>query len=104
MTDTVWTKEKIIDLLKNNKAAVARALVRINANQTSDEQTSESTKYHNKKGFRPCHARMGTSMAQQYARTGYLSDKQINYWRVTDKKGNMRIGIYANQLLKEISK
>jgi hypothetical protein len=32
-----------------------------------------------------------------------LSPKQVAYWRVRDKSGNMRIGIYAGQLLKEIS-
>lgn len=102
MTDKIWTKEQIVQLLATNDKAVARALVRINQNQTADEQKQETVKYQNGKGFRPCHARLGTSMAKFFQSRGYLTQKQINYWRKTDRKGNMRIGIYANQLLKEI--
>lgn len=94
-----WTKEKIIELLRTNDRAVARALVRINENQTYDEQRDSTTKYDNSMGFRPCHAAKGTSMARFYLRTGKLSEKQVNWWRVKGKDGNMRIGIYANQLL-----
>lgn len=103
MTKT-WTKKDILDLLYSNDKAIGRALLRLNANQTNDEQVIRSTKYQNGKGFRPCHARMGTEMAGFFQRTGYLTTKQANYWRVRDKKGNMRIGIYANQLLEEIGK
>lgn len=99
MTD--WTKDKIVALLETNDKAVARALVRLSELQTFDEVQHEDTKYRNGKGFRPAHARMGTSMAKFYSRNGYLSPKQVNYWRSKDKKGNMRIGIYANQLLRE---
>lgn len=102
MTD--WNKDRIVDLLARNDKAVARAIVRINENQTADEQDQQIVKYQNGKGFRPAHARMGTSMARFFNQKGYLSPKQIAYWRVTDKKGNMRIGIYANQLLKDFVK
>lgn len=95
-----WTKEKIVALLENNDLAVGRALERLYENQTFDEQTHEDVKYRNNKGFRPCHARMGTSMAVHFKRKGYLTPKQVSYWRVRDKTGSMRIGIYAGQLLK----
>jgi hypothetical protein len=97
-----WTKDKIVDLLAKNDKAVGRALVRLLQNQTADEQAAETAKYLNGKGFRPCHARMGTSMAKFYQSKGYLTKKQAAYWRVRDKKGNMRIGIYAGQLMNEI--
>ena len=97
------TKFEIINLLKTRDAAVARALVVLNDRQTADEQAQEGTKYDNGRGFRPCHARMGTSMAKFYARNGYLSPKQINYWRTLQKDGKMRIEIYAGQLL-EVAK
>lgn len=93
------TRQGIVELLKTNDRAVARALVALNLRQTQDEQASESTRYHNGQGFRPCHARMGTSMAQFYQRRGYLTDKQISYWRRPMKGGKMKIEIYANQLL-----
>jgi hypothetical protein len=47
---------------------------------------------------------MGTSMAKFYQKSGFLTQKQINYWRVKDKTGKSRIGIYAGQLLREFVK
>ena len=97
------TKANIIDLLRTNDKAVARALVVLYNNQTFDEKQNQDVKHHNNKGFRPCHGRMGTSMAEQYLRTGRLSPAQIRYWRVTGKEG-MRIGIYTRQLIEAAQK
>lgn len=93
------SKQGIVELLKTNDKAVARALVALNLRQTADEQATENTRYHNGRGFRPCHARMGTSMAKFFERRGYLTDKQIAYWRRPMKGGKMKIEIYAGQLL-----
>lgn len=93
------TKEYIVNLLKTNDRAVARALVVLNERQTTDEQSAESTRHLNAQGFRPCHARMGTSMAKFFIRNGYLTGKQVAYWRQPMKDGRMRIQIYAGQLL-----
>ena len=101
---TEWTKDQIATLLETNDKAVGRALLRLAELQTADEIDSEDTKYKNGRGFRPCHARMGTSMAKFYQKAGYLSPKQINYWRAKDKSGKSRIGIYAGQLLREFVK
>jgi hypothetical protein len=92
-------KQTIIELLRTRDLAVARALLVLNDRQTIDEQASENTKYANGRGFRPCHARMGTSMATFFKRNGYLSPKQIAYWRKPMKGGKMRLEIYAGQLL-----
>jgi hypothetical protein len=88
----------IVNLLRTNDKAVARALLVLKARQTSDEQASETTRHLNGRGFRPCHAKMGVSMAKFYERNGYLSPKQIAYWRKEGKEG-MRISIYWRQLL-----
>ena len=93
------TKQQIVEMLKTRDVAIAKALVALNTRQTADEQTAETTRYNNGRGFRPCHARMGTSMAQFYLARGYLSPKQIAYWRQVQKDGKMRIEIYATQLL-----
>lgn len=93
------TKSEVINLLRTNDKAIARALMVLADRQTADEQVSESTKYHNNRGFRPCHARMGTSMAKFYKVRGYLSQKQVAYWRAPMKTGQMRIEIYAGQLV-----
>lgn len=98
---TALTKDSIINLLATNDKAIARALIVLKNRQNVDERIAKSTKYHNNRGFRPCHARMGTSMAEFYERYNYLSPKQIAYWRVTDRNGNMRLAIYWRQLLEE---
>ena len=95
------SKTQIIDLLRTNDKAVCRALVVLNARQTRDEQIAEHTKHLNGRGFRPAHAKMGTSMADFFTRKGYLSPKQIAYWRRPMKTGQMRIEIYWKQLLEE---
>lgn len=100
---TEWNKEKIVSLLERNDVAIGRALLKLTENQTEDEKSGKYVKYRNNKGFRPCHARMGTSMAEYFSKYGRLTPKQAAYWRARDKNGNMRIGIYANQLLKEIT-
>lgn len=93
------TKADIISLLKTNNKAVARALVVLTARQTATEQNAEQTINRNGEGFRPCHARMGTSMAKFFEKRGYLTPKQVEYWRKPMKTGQMRIEIYAGQLL-----
>ena len=93
------TKAEIVALLKTNDKAVARALVVLNERQTQDEQAEEHTRYLNGRGFRPCHARMGTSMAKWYLSKGFLSPKQVAYWRKPMKDGKAKIEIYAGQLL-----
>jgi hypothetical protein len=95
----VVTRERIVELLKTNDLAVARALLALNERQTATEQNTEHTINRNGRGFRPCHARMGTSMTKYYSLYGYLSPKQISYWRAYQRDGKMRIEIYAGQLL-----
>jgi hypothetical protein len=92
-------KQHIVNLLQHNDKAIARALVVLNQRQTLDEQTDEHTKHNNGVGFTPADARMGTSMAQFYLRRGYLTEKQIAWWKRPNKNGVMRICKYAGQLL-----
>ncbi len=100
-------------LASGNKHVIGRALVALNERQTEVEQRRKISLNRNGRGFRPCHAYMGTSMATFYENRGHLTDKQIAYWtKSTQKvKGNdrdhmgrrlkvSRISIYAGQLLK----
>lgn len=96
-------KQSIINLLKTNDKAIARALVALKARQTLDEQNTEATRYDNGVGFTGADARMGTSMARFYETRGYLTDKQLAYWKKPNVKGTWRICKYAGQLL-EIAK
>lgn len=100
----MFSKEQIVSLLETNDKAVARALVVLYQRQMDDEQTQQETKHQNGRGFRPCHAFVGSSMAQFYQRNGYLSVKQVAYWRVKMADGNMRIAIYHRQLIEEAEK
>ena len=101
MAATQLTREGITELLRTNDKAVARALVVLHKRQTVDEQISEDTRHRNGRGFRPSHARMGSSMAKFYTVRGFLTPKQTAYWRRTDRTGTMRIALYWAQLVEE---
>lgn len=98
----MYSKEHIVNLLKINDNAVGRALIAINKRQTCDEQATENTKHNNGVGFTPADARMGTSMAMFFERNGFLSTKQLAYWRRPNRKGTPRICKYAGQLLQVV--
>lgn len=102
MSAKTWDRDSIIALLASNDQAVGRALIRLADRQTADERVEENTKHRNGRGFKPCHARMGTSMAEAFAKYGRLTPKQVAYWRVKDANGSMRIGCYTRQLLEEV--
>ena len=93
------TKENIIDLLAKNDRAVGRALVVLTERQTFDEREAKDTKYQNGVGFTPGDAKMGVSMGQQFAKRGFLTEKQVAYWRKPNSKGVMRIAKYWKQIL-----
>ena len=92
-------KQSILKLLETNDKAVARALVVLFERQTADEQASDSTNTHNNKGFGHAHAFIGCKMAKFYLERGYLTEKQIAYWRASTPQRGMRIGMYWKQLL-----
>lgn len=101
----VVDKEYIQNLLMREDSvgmhAVGRALMAVNKRQTWEEQRDEQTKLHNLKGFTPGDAKRGTSMANFYKRRGYLSEKQVKYWRKENVRGVPRISKYWRQLLEE---
>lgn len=94
------TVESITEMLRTRDEAVIRAIVVLNDRQTSDEQATRDTRHNNGRGVRPCHAFMITAHATWYKEKGFLTSKQINYWRKPlGKKGAFKIGVYAGQLL-----
>lgn len=94
------TKQEIVQLLMTRDAALARALVVLNERQTQDEQRSETTKHSNQRGFNAAHAKRGTSMANFFLRTGFLTPKQMAWWRAPGRAGGTpRIAMYAEQLV-----
>lgn len=92
------TRQDITQLLAVNDKAVARALVVLYNNQTPDEQAIDATLKRNGRGFTSADALVGTSMARFYLKNGFLTSKQISFWRRPRKDGNMKIAIYWRQL------
>lgn len=95
---TVITRECITNLLRTNDLAVGRALVALNARQTDDEQRDAETRYLNRKGFMTMHAARGTGMAKFFMRTGFLTQKQLEWWRRPVGR-KPRIERYVTQLM-----
>lgn len=96
----VHTKESIRDLLSERDDAIIKAILVLADLQTQDEQAHECTKHLNGEGFQPCDAYMGTNLAKFYRKKGYLSKRQLNYFKRIQKNGRMRICKYAGQLAK----
>lgn len=75
------TKNKIQAFVKHKLATdrnwALRALMVVYSNQTADEQSTYTTKYHNGTGFCGTDAEILTSFAEQYRRKGSLSRKQM---------------------------
>jgi hypothetical protein len=94
------SKEQIEKLLATNDKAVARALVVLYESQTASEQNSDSTHESNGVGFSHAHSFIGCRMAKFYLARGYLTDKQVAYWRKPTPKGRMKIALYWKQLQK----
>lgn len=96
-------RESIEELLRNNSRAVGRALIALRNRQTADEVATESTRWQNGRGFTAAHARRGVSMANFFERTGFLTPRQLAWWRAPAGKSTSRIGQYSLQLL-EVAK
>lgn len=94
------TREAIQELLRTRDDAVGRALVAITRRQTADEVAAQDTRHQNGRGWQSCHARRGTNMAQFYQRTGFLTARQLAWWRASATPGGRpRIEIYLGQLM-----
>lgn len=76
-------------MLATNESWATRALIRVYANQTADEQASQATSHNNSIGFSGVDAMILSSFAQQYQRWNRLSPKQLTilfrkmprYWK-----------------------
>lgn len=71
----------IREKLSTDDRWILRGLLVIYSNQTTDEQSAGMTKYNNNIGFTGADAAFLTSLAQQYQRKSFLSEKQMPYLR-----------------------
>lgn len=94
-----WTRAEILTLLASNDKAVGKALTALLKRQTQAEKASHATIEANGRGFNAFDADIMTSMAEFYAKTGYLTSRQLRWLRGTTAKTKVsRIGKYAGQL------
>ena len=89
----VWTQDEIRANIMAHDAWLYRGLTALYAKQTADEQSAETTKYHNKVGFNGVDAKFMTSLAKFYQRESRLTGRQIASCRKTINK-------YCGQLSK----
>lgn len=92
------TKDQLKErILKDNKTLIA-ALIALNNCQTPQERSFEKTIERNGKGFRAFDAKMGSGMVNFFQKNGFLTDKQLGFWRKKDRNGKEKICVYLNQL------
>jgi hypothetical protein len=96
-TKTVWTKEKITQLLMNDNEAVIRGILRIYNSQTSEEKNMQTTVENNGIGFNRVDSDLLSSFAEQIKSGKSLSKKQMDIARTRMKK-------YSGQLLKFVKR
>ena len=62
--NTIWTADRIVNILNTNNTAVERAIIAIYKRQTSDEKITQHTHHNNNVGFSAADARTGTYLAK----------------------------------------
>lgn len=101
---TQITESYVRQQLATNPKWVRRALIRLYERQTAAEQSTESTRNNNMRGFQPCDAKWFTRLAQFCIKypNKQLSPKQLKLaWRPW--RGEPAIAKYAGQLMQVIS-
>ncbi len=71
------TLRAYVDAMLTRPEAVERAMTTLYALQTADEQSSETTRHLNQRGFSACHARRGSYLARWIASGKHLTGKFI---------------------------
>lgn len=91
-----WNKESVAELLKLSDRAVERALIAVNARQTSDEQASASSKHTNGRGFNMCHARLGSYYAAWCSSGKHLTGRHLDKGRQIALRYTQQLADIAN--------
>lgn len=71
-----WTENEIKTLIQENDKVLYRALKRLYAEQTADEQSSKETTERNGVGFNGADGHFLSSCSEFLIKRGFLSDKQ----------------------------
>ena len=84
--DQEQIKREIYDRIENDNGYAIASLLHIYSFQLEDEKADQYTKYKNSQGFNGTDAGFMSSLANQYAKKGFLSDRQINAMKRNLKK------------------
>lgn len=94
-------REDVVNVFNNERLApraLAKALVIVYNNQTTDEQESKETKHHNSIGFSSPDANLGSRCATYFLKHKTLQPWMFNVWMKKNSKGVRRIEKYWRQL------
>lgn len=89
--------EYIKSKLSTSTQWALKCLTVVYGNQTQDEQQVGITHHHNNKGFTGTDANFMTSLAQQYERKGYLSNKQMAHVMKRMKKYHKQVSVACDE-------
>jgi len=92
----VWTEDEIKSLIQSNDKVLYRAIKKLYAEQTADEQASGETKHQNGVGFNGVDAKFMSSIAEFLNRAGFLTSKQKVIARKKLVKYNKQLTRLAN--------
>lgn len=92
----VWTEDEIRHLVATNDKVLVGALMKLYAEQTSDEQANGETRHHNGRGFNGTDSKFLSSVAEFYKKRGFLTDKQKHCVRRKLAKYNKQLTRLAN--------
>ena len=98
-TTTVWTQERIRELLELSDKMVVRSIVQIFNRQTEDEKRTDNTSHSNGIGFNGVDAPLLSSFAKQILKGYTLSSKQMTYARKKIMKYSKQLTRIANKEL-----
>lgn len=92
----IWTEEEIKSLIQTNDTVLYRALKRLYAEQTADEQATGETREHNGRGFNGIDAKFLSSVSEFLIARGFLTAKQKATTRRMLKKYTKQLTKLAN--------
>jgi len=92
----IWTEEEIKSLIQTNDTVLYRALKKLYAEQTADEQATGETREHNGKGFNGIDAKFLSSVSEFLIARGFLTAKQKVATRRMLKKYTKQLTKLAN--------
>jgi SNF2 family DNA or RNA helicase len=92
--DQEQIKREIYDRIENDNGYAIASLLHVYSFQLEDEKAAEYTKYSNGVGFNGTDAGFMSSLATQYQKKGWLSDRQISAMKRNLKKYWSQIADY----------